>query len=87
MLSKIRLATLASLFMAAALSAEEVSITTQWGAIKGTLEIPSGVDRPPVTLIISGSGPTDRAATSSLLPGKNNSLRYLAECLSAKGVA
>ena len=48
MLSKIRLATIASLFMAAALSAEEVSITTQWGAIKGTLEIPSGVDRPPV---------------------------------------
>jgi pimeloyl-ACP methyl ester carboxylesterase len=38
-------------------------------------------------LIIAGSGPTDRDGNSPLLPGRNNSLKLLAEGLSAHGIA
>ena len=41
----------------------------------------------PVVLIIPGSGPTDMDGNSAALPGKNNSLRYLAEGLAGKGIA
>jgi pimeloyl-ACP methyl ester carboxylesterase len=41
----------------------------------------------PVVLIHPGSGPTDRDGNSPLLPGKNNSLRLLAEGLAARGIA
>lgn len=53
--------------------------------IAGTLELPR---RDPVAaaVIISGSGPTDRDGNSAILPGKNNSLRYLAEALARRGV-
>jgi uncharacterized protein len=40
-----------------------------------------------VALIISGSGPTDRDGNSRLLPGKNNSLKMLAEGLAGQGIA
>ena len=41
----------------------------------------------PVVLIIPGSGPTDMDGNSAALPGKNNSLKYLAEGLAGKGIA
>lgn len=54
--------------------------------LHGTLLVPAAI-RPPVVLIIAGSGPTDRDGNSPLLPGKNNSLRYLAEGLAERGIA
>ena len=41
----------------------------------------------PVVMFISGSGPTDRDGNSPMLPGKNNSLRMLAEGLAMNGIA
>jgi hypothetical protein len=41
----------------------------------------------PVVLLISGSGPTDRDGNSPMLPGKNNSLKMLAEGLAMNGIA
>lgn len=55
--------------------------------LRGTLLTPADVDRPPVALIIAGSGPTDRDGNSPLLPGKNNSLKMLAEGLADRGIA
>ena len=34
--------------------------TVRVGAIEGTLLVPDGVERPPVAVLIAGSGPTDR---------------------------
>src|SRR5688500_2958485 len=53
--------------------------------LHGTLIIPDN-PRPPVVLIIAGSGPTDREGNNPMLPGKNNSLRYLAEALAERGI-
>ena len=41
----------------------------------------------PVVMIIPCSGPTDMDGNSAALPGKNNSLKYLAEGLAGKGIA
>ncbi len=54
--------------------------------LHGTLLVPANA-RPPVALIIAGSGPTDRDGNTPLLTGKNNSLRYLAEALAERGIA
>ena len=53
------------------------------GALKGTLLTPEGVARPPVVLIIPGSGPTDRDGNSGL-GVKASSYRLLAEALTAR---
>jgi len=59
-----------------------VTLTTKTGVLHGTLLIPTGTKSPmPVALIIAGSGPTDRDGNSPLLPGKNNSLKMLADAL------
>lgn len=54
--------------------------------LHGTLIAPNNA-RPPVALIIAGSGPTDRDGNFPPVPGKNNSLRYLAEALAERGIA
>ncbi len=54
--------------------------------LHGTLLVPAA-SRPPVVLIIAGSGPTDRDGNSPIVPGKNNSLRYLGEALAERGIA
>lgn len=54
--------------------------------LHGTLLVPANRGAP-VALIIAGSGPTDRDGNTPLLPGKNNSLRYLAEALAQRGIA
>lgn len=56
------------------------------GTLHGTLIVPA-TTRAPVVLIIAGSGPTDRDGNNPMLPGKNNSLRYLAEALAERGIA
>jgi uncharacterized protein len=65
-----------------------VTLDTKTGTLHGTLLVPAGVSGPlPVALIIAGSGPTDRDGNSTMLPGKNNSLKLLAEALATRGIA
>jgi len=67
---------------------EPAVLGTPDGKLYGTLEVPARGKAPyPVVLIISGSGPTDREGNSAVIPGANNSLKYLAEGLAAEGVA
>jgi pimeloyl-ACP methyl ester carboxylesterase len=57
-------------------------------SIHSTLLLPKETTHSmPVVLLISGSGPTDRDGNSPLLPGKNNSLKMLAEGLAMNGIA
>src|SRR5688572_17232155 len=67
--------------------AETITLETPTAVLYGTLERPQPRARVPVVLIIAGSGPTDRDGNSPLLPGKNNSLKLLAEALAARGIA
>jgi uncharacterized protein len=81
---------LASVLFRPTLGAQEsaIELRTGTGTLHGTLLIPAGAKQPmPVALIIAGSGPTDRDGNSPLLPGKNNSLKMVAEALAANGVA
>jgi uncharacterized protein len=81
---------LASILFRPTLGAQEarIELKTPTGTLHGTLLIPKGATQPlPVALIISGSGPTDRDGNSPLLPGKNNSLKMVAEVLAASGIA
>jgi hypothetical protein len=65
-----------------------VALDTKTGTLHGTLLLPAGTSGPvPVALIIAGSGPTDRDGNSPLLPGKNNSLKLLAEAFATHGNA
>jgi hypothetical protein len=66
---------------------QEVSLRTGTGILSGTLTLPDNTGPVPLVLIIAGSGPTDRDGNSRLLPGKNNSLKMLAEGLASWGVA
>ena len=61
---------------------EDISINS---IIDGTLLVPKKVKKPPLAIIIQGSGPTDRNGNQSNL--KNNSLKFLAEGLYKKNIA
>ena len=63
------------------------SVVVPGGVIRGTLDLPVGPGPWPIVLMIAGSGPTDRNGNSPLLPGRNNSLEYLAQALVARGIA
>jgi pimeloyl-ACP methyl ester carboxylesterase len=65
----------------------DMTLVTPTGKLFGTLELPAAAGTVPVVLLISGSGPTDRDGNSPMLPGKNNSLKYLAGELLKLGVA
>ena len=65
---------------------DSISLVTPDGTIAGTIELPAKCPCP-VVLIIADSGPTDRDGNSAMLPGANNSLKYLAEGLKANGIA
>lgn len=64
-----------------------VEVKVEGGTMSGQLEIPKGEGPYPLMVIIAGSGPTDRNGNSIALPGKNNSLKMLAEDLAKEGVA
>src|ERR1022692_3325240 len=68
-------------------AAEPVRLDTGTGILFGTLQTPAAKPPYPVVLIIAGSGPTDRDGNSPLLPGKNDSLKMLADGLAARGIA
>lgn len=67
---------------------QAVSLETPTGTINGKLLIPD-VERPPVVLLIAGSGPTDMDGNtvSGAVSIKNNSLKFLAEGLARQGIA
>ncbi|WMW80420.1 alpha/beta fold hydrolase [Undibacterium cyanobacteriorum] len=56
-------------------------------ALHGTLLFPTHKTKPPVVLIVAGSGPTDRDGNSAAVRGKNDSLKMLAEELAIAGFA
>lgn len=64
---------------------EIIHLKTASGTLEGELLIPQNIRRPPVVLIIAGSGPTDRDGNNPSM--KNNSLKFLAEGLADKGIA
>lgn len=53
--------------------------------LNGTLLKPNEVEKPPLLILIAGSGPTDRNGNQPMM--QNNSLKYLAEGLSQNGLA
>ncbi len=80
-----KLSAMALLFLTGLAAAEEIRLDTDNGPLAGTLLVP---DAPrAVALLIAGSGPTDRDGNVQGLPGKSNSLRYLAEALAEAGIA
>lgn len=75
--------------LAAAQSPSEVEIVldTPTGKLAGSLLLPKAGGPLPVALIIAGSGPTDRDGNSTMIAGRNDSLRLLARALAASGIA
>lgn len=65
----------------------DVSIVVNGYKLNGTLLVPTSNKPIDVVLIIAGSGPTDRNGNSTMLPGKNNSLKMLADTLYKNGIA
>ena len=65
----------------------QITLDTPTGQLAGTLELPAGADKPRVALLIAGSGPTDRDGNSSMIPGRNDSLKLLAAGLADAGIA
>lgn len=64
----------------------ELELTTPSGILHGTLESPDKPDKACVVLILGGSGPTDRDGNSLGLPGKNDSLKMVADDLVQRGL-
>jgi len=63
-------------------TSEDLSITP---LIDGTLMVPSTTEKPPLAILIGGSGPTDRNGNQQMMV--NNSLRFLAEGLYNNNIA
>jgi hypothetical protein len=63
---------------------EAITLKTSSGDLEGTLLLPE-IEKPPVVLIIAGSGPTDRNGNSPSL--KPNYLKMLAEGLHKNNIA
>lgn len=68
-------------------ASEDVTLDTELGRLSGTLTTPDSGTAKALILFISGSGPTDRDGNSLVLPGKNNSLKYLSDALVDAGYA
>ena len=66
---------------------QPISLSTGSGQINGSLRLPADGKKAPVVLILSGSGPTDRDGNSAGIPGKNDSLKMLAQTLADAGFA
>lgn len=64
-----------------------IEIEVAGGTMKAEVEMPEGEGPFPAMLILAGSGPTDRDGNSLMLPGKNDSLKMVAEELAANGIA
>lgn len=62
-----------------------VELKTETGTLEGTLLVPPEIQKPPVALIIAGSGPTDRDGNNAAM--KCNALKMLAVALHENGIA
>lgn len=71
----------------AAAGEQEVTLAVQGGVLHGTLSLPAVEGRVPVVLLHAGSGATDRNGNSAALPGRNDSLRMVADALARAGIA
>lgn len=68
------------------LEEKQVSLETENGTLYGTLTLPENANQQtPVSLIIAGSGPTDRDGNNPIMT--NNSLQMLAHRLAENGIA
>lgn len=65
---------------------QAIDLKTATGQIKGSLLLPESANKPPVALIIAGSGPTDRDGNNKI-SGVNNSYKMLAQALKDIGIA
>jgi pimeloyl-ACP methyl ester carboxylesterase len=70
-----------------AVVSDTITLDTPIGQIAGTIVVPASSKPVPLAVIVAGSGPTDRDGNSTMLPGKNNSLKMLAESLRDRGIA
>jgi uncharacterized protein len=66
---------------------EEVTLSTTAGNIVGTLQRPVTASRPPLALLIAGSGVSDRDGNSAASTGKNDALKLLTAALVSRGIA
>ncbi|MFZ6778994.1 alpha/beta hydrolase family protein [Undibacterium sp. Ji83W] len=66
---------------------QDIVLATTGGKIEGSLIMPANGVKPPVVLIIAGSGATDRDGNTVGLKGKNDSLKMLAASMAQAGVA
>lgn len=66
---------------------EAVTISVPGGRLAGTLLMPSAPPRPPVVLLIAGSGPINRDGNVEGGSGTSDSLKLLAEALGDRGIA
>lgn len=64
----------------------DIVLTTSTGQIHGTLLIPGNVKKPPLVIIIAGSGPTDRNGNSPL-GVQSNTYKMLAENMAKNSIA
>ena len=78
---------LAALTVPAHAAESPIALKTGAGTLHGTLLLPDTASPTPVALLIAGSGPTDRDGNNPLLPGRNDSLKLLAEGLAPYGIA
>ncbi|MFM7415486.1 MAG: alpha/beta hydrolase [Alphaproteobacteria bacterium] len=78
---------LASLSPPARAAEAPIALNTATGTLHGTLLLPETASPMPVVLLIAGSGPTDRDGNNPLFPGRNDSLKLLAEGLAQHGIA
>src|SRR5262245_39667499 len=67
-------------------SGENSWLKTAGATLAGTIIVAPGAPSP-IVVLIAGSGPTDRDGNSAVIPGKNNSLKMLADALAAQGIS
>ena len=65
----------------------ETTLAVEDKTTKAVITLPDGAGPFPAVIIVAGSGATDLDGNSRGLPGKNNSLKMLAEGLAEKGYA
>lgn len=68
-------------------AAEPVQVSVGSATLHGTLQAAATPGAQPLVFIHPGSGPTDRDGNTAALPGRNDSLKLLAEALAERGVA
>lgn len=78
---------ISSLANAQAFKEETINIKVTEGQLGGVLMFPNTKKKPPVVLIIQGSGPTDKDGNSAVIQGDNNSLKMLAKAFAEAGIA